>query len=219
LSWIWIISGELVQLTSEMFSSPRVIVPVCVDSIGSNKVCTFVATITAVSAVGAIIFSAPPTVTSRVPVDVTYLAGDVDVGHGATIATATTIIAAATIIIIATGAVVTVLLARAVLAPAIIIAGPLILAWTAIIIARALLLALVLMRTAVIIAWVGVTASHVCRGGEARLFGLVLPIERLDLGEELGEGGVGVGVDGGAEVVVVAAEALQDIVEELIIIK
>jgi hypothetical protein len=47
----------------------------------------------------------------------------------------------------------------------------------------------------------------------------MLPIKRLDLGEELGEGGVGVGVDGSAEVVVVAAEALQDIVEEFIIIE
>jgi hypothetical protein len=47
----------------------------------------------------------------------------------------------------------------------------------------------------------------------------VLPIKRLDLGEELGEGGVGVGVDGGAEVVVVAAEALSYIVEEFIIIE
>jgi hypothetical protein len=205
-----------------MFSSPRVIVPVCVDSIGSNKVCTFVATITvvtAVSAVGAIIFSAPPAVTGRVPVDVTYLPGDIDVGRGATVTTATTIIAAAMIIIIATGAVVTVLLAWAVLAPTIIIAGPLILAWTAIIIARALLLALVPTWTTVIIAWAGVMVSHVCRGGEAQFFGRVLPIERLDLGEELSEGDVGVGVDGGAEVVVVAVEALQDIVEELIIIK
>jgi hypothetical protein len=47
----------------------------------------------------------------------------------------------------------------------------------------------------------------------------MLPIERLDLSEELGKGGVGVGVDGGAEIVVVAAEALQNIVDELIIIK
>jgi hypothetical protein len=93
------------------------------------------------------------------------------------------------------------------------------LAWTAIVIARALLLALVLTWTAVISAWAGDTASHVCRGGEARLFGRVLPIERLDLGEELDEGGVGVGIDGSAEVVVVAAEALQDIVAELIVIK
>jgi hypothetical protein len=38
-----------------------------------------------------------------VPVDVTYLAGDVDVGRGATVATATTIITAGMIIIIATG--------------------------------------------------------------------------------------------------------------------
>jgi hypothetical protein len=38
--------------------------------------------------------------------DVTYLAGDIDVGRGATIATATTIITAATIIIIAAGAVI-----------------------------------------------------------------------------------------------------------------
>jgi hypothetical protein len=151
--------------------------------------------------------------------DITYLAGDIDVGRGATITTATTIIAAATIIIIAMGAVIMVLLVRAVLAPAIIIAGPLVLALTAIVIARALLLALVLTWTAVIIVWVSVTAIHICRGGEARLLGRVLPIECLDLGEELGEGGVGVGVDSGAEVVVVAAEALQDIVEELIVIK
>jgi hypothetical protein len=39
------------------------------------------------------------------------------------------------------------------------------------------------------------------------------------LSEKLGKGGVGVGVDGGAEIVVVAAESLQDKVEKLIIIK
>jgi hypothetical protein len=186
--------------------------------------------VTAISAVGAIIFSAPPAVTGRVPVDVTYLASNINVGSWATVATATTIIAAATIIIIATGAIVTVLLARAIvtvllawaiLTPAIIIAGALILMWTAVtvVVARVFLLALVLAWTTVIIAWTGVMASHVCRGGEARLFGRVLPIERLNLSKELGEGGVGVGVDGSAEIVVVAAEALQNIVEELIIIK
>jgi hypothetical protein len=47
----------------------------------------------------------------------------------------------------------------------------------------------------------------------------VLPIKHLDLSEELSEGGVGVGIDGGAEVVVVAAETLQNIVEEFIIIE
>jgi hypothetical protein len=36
----------------------------------------------------------------------------------------------------------------------------------------------------------------------------VLAIKRLDLSEELSESGVGVGVDGGAKVVVVAAETL-----------
>jgi hypothetical protein len=172
LSWIWIISGELVQLASEMFSSPRVVVPVCVNAIDSSKVCTFVAMITAVTAVstvGAIIFNTPPAVTGRVPVNVTYLTGDIDIGRGATIATTTTIITAATIIIIAAGAVIiiaigaviTVLLARAVLAPAIIIARPLIMAWTAVFIAGALLLALVWTWKAIIIAWTSIAASHV----------------------------------------------------------
>jgi hypothetical protein len=123
-----------------MFSGPRVVVPVRVNAIGGSKVGTFVATIitvTAISTVGTIILSTPPAVTSRVPMDVTYLAGDVDVGRGAAVATATTIIAATTVIIIATGAIVTVLvawtiitvlLAWMILAPAIIIAGSLILA-------------------------------------------------------------------------------------------
>jgi hypothetical protein len=186
--------------------------------------------VTAISTVGTIIFSTPPAVTGRVPMDVTYLAGDIDVGHGAAVATATNIIAATMIIIIVTGVIVTVLLAWAIitvllawtiLMPAIIIAGLLILAWTTItvVVARALLWVIVLAWTTVIIPWESVTASHVCRGGEAWFFSCVLPIERLDLSEELGKGGVGVGVDGGAEIVVVATEALQDIVEELIIIK
>jgi hypothetical protein len=44
-------------------------------------------------------------------------------------------------------------------------------------------------------------------------------IKRLDLSEELSEGGVGVGIDCGAKIVVVAAETLQDIVQDFIIIE
>jgi hypothetical protein len=151
LSWIWIIGGELIQLASEMFSSPRVVVPVCVNTIGSSKICIFVSTVTtvtAVSTVGTIIFSTPPAVTGRMPLNVTYLTSYIDVGRGATITTATTII--------------TVLLARAILAPAIIMARPFVIAWTAVFIAVALLLALIMARTTIIITRTSVTVSHVC---------------------------------------------------------
>jgi hypothetical protein len=113
--------------------------------------------------------------------NVTYLTSDVDIGRGATITTATTIITvllawavlapaiiimrpvviAGTAVVIA-GAVVAVLLARAILTPMIVIARPLVVAWTAVFIAGALLLALVIARTAIIITWTSVTASHVC---------------------------------------------------------
>jgi hypothetical protein len=179
LSWIWIIGGELVQLANKMFSSPRVIVPVCVNAIGSSKICIFVATITTVAAVGtvgAIIFSTPLAVTGRVPMNVTYLTSNVDVGRGVTITTATTIITvllARTAIIIArpliialtaivvAGAVIAVLLARAILAPTIVIARELIVAWTTNFISGALLLVLVIALTAIIITWTSITASHV----------------------------------------------------------
>jgi hypothetical protein len=196
-------------------------------------VSTFVATVitvTAISTVGTVFFIAPPAVTGRVPMDVAYLTGDVDVGRGPAVATATTIITATTVIIIATGAIVTVLLAWTIiaillawtiLAPAVIIAGALILARPTItvVVARTLILAIVLARTTVIIAWARVTASHVCRGSKGRFFSGVLPIKRLDLSKKLSKGGVGVGVDSSAEIVVVATESLQDIVENLIIIK
>jgi hypothetical protein len=214
-AWIWIISGELVQLTSEMFSSPRVIVPVGVNSMSSNKISTFVGTITTISAVGTIIVIVTPAVTSRMPMYVTYLAGGIDVGRGTTVAATTTIIAAATIIIIATWAIIAVLLAWAVLVPPIIIARPIILAGATIVVAGALLRT----RAAIIIAWTGVTASHVCRGGEPRLVSLVLPIKSLNLSEKISKGSVGVGIDGSTKIVVVTSEALHDIVDELIIIK
>jgi hypothetical protein len=47
----------------------------------------------------------------------------------------------------------------------------------------------------------------------------MLTIKRLDLSEEFSEGGVGVGVDSGAKVVVVAAKTFQDIVKNFIIIE
>jgi hypothetical protein len=47
----------------------------------------------------------------------------------------------------------------------------------------------------------------------------VLPIKGLDLSEKLGEGGVGVGIDNSTKFVVVAPEALHEIVDELIIIE
>jgi hypothetical protein len=150
---------------------------------------------------------------------VTYLAGGIDVGRGTTVAATTTIIAAATIIIIATWAIIAVLLAWAVLVPPIIIARPIILAGATIVVAGALLLALLRTRAAIIIAWTGVTASHVCRGGEPRLVSLVLPIKSLNLSEKISKGSIGVGIDGSTKIVVVTSEALHDIVDELIIIK
>jgi hypothetical protein len=47
----------------------------------------------------------------------------------------------------------------------------------------------------------------------------VLAIKCLNLSKELSKGGVGIGVDGGAKVVVVAAKTFQDIVKNFIIIE
>jgi hypothetical protein len=47
----------------------------------------------------------------------------------------------------------------------------------------------------------------------------VLAIKCLNLSKELSKGGVRIGIDGGAEVVVVAAKAFQDIVKNFIIIE
>jgi uncharacterized membrane protein YgcG len=150
---------------------------------------------------------------------VTYLTGDIDIGRGASVTAATTIIAAATIIIIATWAIITVLLAWAVLVPTIIIAGPVILAWTTVVVACSVLLALLLSWTMIIMARSSVATSHVGGGGEPRLIGFVLPVKGLYLSEELSEGGVGFGIDSSTEIVVVAPEALQDVVDKFIIIE
>jgi hypothetical protein len=152
--------------------------------------------------------------------NITYMAGDVDVVRGATVTTSTTIIAAATIIIIATRAIVAVFLAWTVLASPIIIARPIILAGTTVVVAGAVLLALLLTWVgAIIMVGAIVAASHVGRGGKPRLIGLVLPVEGLYLSEKFGEGGVGIGIDSSTEVVVVTPEALQDVVDELIFIE
>jgi hypothetical protein len=116
-------------------------------------------------------------------------------------------------------ATVAVLLAWAVLASAISITRAVILAWTTVIVAGSVLLVLLLMWAAIIMARVIVATSHVGRGGEPRLIGLVLPVKGLYLSEELGEGGVGVVIDSSTKIVVVAPEALQDVVDKFIIIE
>jgi hypothetical protein len=47
----------------------------------------------------------------------------------------------------------------------------------------------------------------------------VLPVKGLYLSEKLGEGGVGVCIDNSTKIVVVAPEALQDVVDELVFIE
>jgi hypothetical protein len=63
-----------------------------------------------------------------------------------------------------------------------------------------------------------VAASHVGRGGEAGVLGLVLTVEHLNLTKEIIKGCTWVGIDSGAKVVVVAAESMENIVDELVVI-
>jgi hypothetical protein len=232
-------SSELVQLPGDVISGASVIVPVGIYTIGSN-IGTFVTAI-----VATIIAMAPAAVTSRMPMNVTYLTCGVDVGGGLVVTTPTTvvittkliIIAAGTIImivlasmiiltatIILTAAIVTIVLASTIVV-AVVLTPAIILAWAVILTAVIIAWSFVLARTMIFLSWASiilartsVTASRVCRRSEAGFVLLELTIKLLNLTKKIIKCCTWIGVDGSAEIIVVLAEAMKNIVDKFIIV-
>jgi hypothetical protein len=85
--------------------------------------------------------------------------------------------------------------------------------------------AFVLARTAIFLSWASiilagtsVTASHVCRRSEAGFVLLELTIKRLNLTKKIIKCCTWIGIDGSAEIIVVLAEIMKNIVDEFIVI-
>jgi hypothetical protein len=232
-------SSKLVQLTSDVISGTSVIIPVGIYTIGSI-IGTFVTSI-----VATIIAMAPPAVTSRMPMNVTYLTCGVDIGGGMAVTTLTTIVITTTLIIIAVGTIIMIVLASTIILTAtiilmativaivlatmievaVVLAPAIILAWAVILTAVIIAWSFILARTMIFLSWASiiltrtsVTASRVCRRGEAGFVLLELTIELLNLTKKIIKCCTWIGIDSSAEIIVVLAEAMKNIVDKFIVV-
>jgi hypothetical protein len=236
---IGVMSSELVQLPGDVISGASVIVPVGIYTIGSN-IGTFVTAI-----VATIITMAPPAVTSRMPMNVTYLTCGVYVGGGLAVTTLTTVVITTMLIIIAAGTIIMIVLASTiiltttiiltativaiVLVPTIVVTIVLtpviILAWAVILAAVIIAWSFFLARKTIFLSWASVilagtsvTASRVCRRSEAGFVLLELTIKLLNLTKKIIKCCTWIGIDGSVEIIVVLAKAMKNIVDEFIVI-
>ncbi|KAK1621184.1 hypothetical protein QYE76_026701 [Lolium multiflorum] len=118
LPMISVMSGKLVQFSSDMITSTNVIVPVCINTIGSI-VCIFVASVSMITTVVAI---TPPAVTGRMPMDSTDMEGGINIWSGLTFTTMPTIITSIAIITTARTVIVTTALIAASITAALVAA-------------------------------------------------------------------------------------------------
>jgi hypothetical protein len=190
-------SRELVQLASDVISSPSIIVPICINAIG-GKVCPFLSTVAIT-----IISITPLAVTGRVSMNGANLTSGVHIGcrlavtPPTTITTAVIIIASGTLIIIAPGALIVIAPgaliviapgALIIIAPRALISVPALILAAAIIVARTVVLArrtIIMARTTIILARTSVPASSVGRRDKTRVLAFVFPVKLLHLAKEL----------------------------------
>jgi hypothetical protein len=118
------------------------------------------------------------------------------------------VIVLASMIVVAVGLMPAIILAWAVILTAVIIAWSFVLARTTIFLSWA----------SIILAGTSVTASHVCRRSEAGFVLLELTIKLLNLTKKIIKCCTCIGFDGSAEIIVVLAEAMKNIVDEFIVI-
>jgi hypothetical protein len=191
-----------------------------------------------------IIAMVTPAVTSRMPMNVTYLTCGVDVGGGLAVTTPTTVIITTMLIIIAAGTIIMIVLASTIILTttiimtavivaivlattivvAVVLAPAIILAWAVILTEVIIAWSFVLARTTIFLSWASiilartsVTVSRVCRRGEDGFVLLELTIELLNLTKKIIKCCPWIGVDSSAEIIVVLAEAMKNIVDKFIV--